>query len=49
MKFKDFFSATENKTNKQINLSLRKKKAKEFETSISKLLEINVDNYLKKK
>ena len=48
MKLKDILTSRENKNNKQINLSLKKKKMKALGLSTSDLLNINVDRYLKK-
>lgn len=42
MKFRDLISITENKTNKQINLSLKKKALKKSGISMKDLLELKV-------
>lgn len=43
MKFKDIFTKVENKSNKQINLNLKKRKLKDLDIDINAILEMRFD------
>lgn len=47
MKFKELISITENKSNKQINLAIKKKKLKEAGLSVKDLLNVRLKKYCK--
>jgi len=49
MKFKELLSITENKKNKQINLSVRKKELKKVGLSIQDLLNIKLNKLYNQK